>query len=530
LIRLHAFRILSERPAGSNNYDLVATGLSDTSPHVRRAAIEALAKNPGVNAIEATLEILQQTPGDFDTHLYYTGRLAVRNMLRHEPTLNEVAARKWTQEQAGILAGVMVDVPLPASASFLAEFMMNDKLEEERIPPAYTQIARFISEDRLPDIAKRAFDNKIDVNLRGLVYNGLHNGLTQRTGHTGFDVLAPYAPAIAADIFKKYPATDTADVEEKYVQQRTAIDIAGDFKVAALQPELKQFIDEGPSIGWGMRQAALRSLLKINAANISIGLHILQHDSIREYQRRQLAVMAEFPGKTLTDALAKFTPVPAELQEAFVVALAGSPQGKDLVLKKVSAGELGARSLAGNRAREVLLSQATPQQRKQFEALTADLAPISEALQALIDQRLSAFNSMDHANLSLDSGRMVFEQNCGVCHKIGGQLGVGPQLDGIGSTGPYGLIEKIIDPNRNISKAFRNYSISLKDGTLKTGLYRRDEGAARVYADITGKEFSVQKSDIAEEKLSKFTLMPDSFSSSIEEHDFYQLVNYLLTL
>jgi len=50
-----------------------------------------------------------------------------------------------------------------------------------------------------------------------------------------------------------------------------------------------------------------------------------------------------------------------------------------------------------------------------------------------------------------------------------------------------GLVEKILDPNRNISKAFQNYTIKLKDGTVKSGLFRRDEGQSKVFADITGK-------------------------------------------
>ncbi|MEJ0030470.1 MAG: c-type cytochrome [Bacteroidota bacterium] len=130
----------------------------------------------------------------------------------------------------------------------------------------------------------------------------------------------------------------------------------------------------------------------------------------------------------------------------------------------------------------------------------------------------------------MDSGAIVFTQNCGVCHKLGGQLGVGPQLDGIGKTGARGLVEKILDPNRNISKAFQNYTIKLKDGTVKSGLFRRDEGKSKVFADITGKEFTIANGDIAEQKLSKFTLMPDSFESTISEKDFNLLVNYLLSL
>jgi putative heme-binding domain-containing protein len=178
----------------------------------------------------------------------------------------------------------------------------------------------------------------------------------------------------------------------------------------------------------------------------------------------------------------------------------------------------------------LILSNASPKQQHAFKALTANLPPISQEKQAVIDKRFASFETLDKKNLSLDSGALVFQQNCGVCHKLGGQLGVGPQLDGIGKTGARGLVEKILDPNRNISKAFENYTVKLKDGTIKSGLFRRDEGKSKVFADLTGKEFTVATSDIAEQKLSRYTLMPDSFESTINEKDFNLLVNYLLSL
>jgi putative heme-binding domain-containing protein len=103
-------------------------------------------------------------------------------------------------------------------------------------------------------------------------------------------------------------------------------------------------------------------------------------------------------------------------------------------------------------------------------------------------------------------------------------------LDGIGKTGARGLMEKILDPNRNVSRAFRNYTITLKDGTVRSGLLRREEGQTKVYADVTGKEFSVQNKDIAEQKLSNYTLMPDAFGETIPENEFHELIGYLLTL
>jgi hypothetical protein len=35
-------------------------------------------------------------------------------------------------------------------------------------------------------------------------------------------------------------------------------------------------------------------------------------------------------------------------------------------------------------------------------------------------------------------------------------------LDAVGNWGPTALIEKVLDPNRNVSESFRNYTIKLR--------------------------------------------------------------------
>ena len=49
-----------------------------------------------------------------------------------------------------------------------------------------------------------------------------------------------------------------------------------------------------------------------------------------------------------------------------------------------------------------------------------------------------------------------------------------------------------------------------------------------VFADITGREFSVAKKDIAEQTPSKLTLMPDNFKETLSQKDFNALVHFLL--
>jgi putative heme-binding domain-containing protein len=344
-------------------------------------------------------------------------------------------------------------------------------------------------------------------------------------------LFAKYAPLLAADLFRKYPATDMTESDTKWNGQLTAMTIAGDYKLKTLEGDLKSFIDQGSKIGMNIRTAALRALLKIDLEKYSaLGGDIIKNDPEVEFRRRVVATMAEFPGKTLNKVLDGVSSAPMSVQQEIVLALAGSSEGKDIIFRKVKAGQIVPRTLVQARTQELILMNASRKQQDEFNSLTADLPAISEEKQKVINERLASFESMDRKKMSLDSGAMVFQQNCSVCHKLNGQMGVAPQLDGIGKTGARGLIEKILDPNRNISKAFQNYTIKLKDGSMKSGLLRRDEGSSKVYADITGKEFTIAKSDIAEEAPSKFTLMPDSFESTIPEKDLYQLVNYLLNL
>jgi putative heme-binding domain-containing protein len=129
----------------------------------------------------------------------------------------------------------------------------------------------------------------------------------------------------------------------------------------------------------------------------------------------------------------------------------------------------------------------------------------------------------------LDSGSMVFYANCNACHRKYVMSGIGPQLHGIGKRGAEALAEKILDPNRNISEAFRNFTITLRDGKVLTGLYRREEGAVVIFGDLNGKEFSIPKKNIATQTPSRYTIMPDHFGTTLSQREFNLLVNYLLT-
>ena len=63
-----------------------------------------------------------------------------------------------------------------------------------------------------------------------------------------------------------------------------------------------------------------------------------------------------------------------------------------------------------------------------------------------------------------------------------------------------------------------------------TGLFRREEGEVLIFANAGGQEFTVAKNDVRDRTPSKYTLMPDYFSTTIAKKDFDALVKYLLTI
>jgi putative heme-binding domain-containing protein len=206
--------------------------------------------------------------------------------------------------------------------------------------------------------------------------------------------------------------------------------------------------------------------------------------------------------------------------------LVKSAEGKSELLNHIRKGNAPARILKARNVEENFLSNASPAQKDGFTSLTANLTPISEERQQLISERTTAFKTSDNA---LVAGQKLYEENCSSCHQVNDQGGlIGPQLDGVGNWGIQALATKVLDPNRNISENFRTYNIRLNSGEVKSGLFRREEGQVLVMADQSGNEFTIPKNEISEQIASKITLMPDTFSNTLDQKKFNDLMSYLL--
>jgi hypothetical protein len=188
---------------------LILKATKDSDSHVQRAAIELLMDYPEMSTVEATLSVLNGVP-EHDTHLIYTSRLCLRNVLRHGPLMKEVVLREWNVEDKSRIAGTLVDVASPDAAIFLAKYLEENPMPENKTLLAYQQLIRFIPSAQLESVIKRASEKKNeDLALNTQVFRGIKEGLAQRGGPAHEPIMRPWGAEIAEGLLKKYPADST---------------------------------------------------------------------------------------------------------------------------------------------------------------------------------------------------------------------------------------------------------------------------------------------------------------------------------
>lgn len=340
---------------------------------------------------------------------------------------------------------------------------------------------------------------------------------SSQTGSVGIGQFEPEVVAIP----EKGPSTSSE-------QRITAAEIAGEYHIKSLQPALRSIL-QTKWMDYTVRSAAAGALMNIDPGkNVDVLANVFNDPAELPTLREKLAVaMGQAASPSVYETLKKQLASGARnLQIVIATVLANTSEGIGYLLKAFKDEELGADIATEVAVQERLTSNADPSQQTQMRQLLTAGANEREERQKLIDARIANFKP---ATAFSDAGKVIFVQNCSGCHQIQGSGGlVGPQLDGIGNWGHKALTQKILDPNRNITEAFRTYNITLKNEKTLTGLYRRTEGETIVFADMTGQEFSVVKGDMKEYRASKYTLMPDQFRNIIPEKDFYALLEYLL--
>jgi putative heme-binding domain-containing protein len=118
---------------------------------------------------------------------------------------------------------------------------------------------------------------------------------------------------------------------------------------------------------------------------------------------------------------------------------------------------------------------------------------------------------------------------CATCHRMEGVGGsVGPDLTRVWDTMALDkILESIVDPNKEIKEGFQTYRLATADEQVHTGLKIKEDATEVVIRDANGRDTRVAKDDVDSLAPSKVSLMPDNVVAQITYEQFIDLLAFL---
>ena len=529
LVRVHLLQALAERADWSKETldvaKLVRGLLADPDPFVRRYAVEALGRHPALENVRPIAEVWSHTPPE-DTHLIHTALIALRNQLA-EAGMYAALAKAGIPGADLALRTRMAEASLGIANAESAEFMFatiaGHPGEFPRLADCVHHAARYLPNDRLAALyaaLQEWIGPRSDPRRQRELLVAVHQGLEER----GIKALPAGLHAAAIHLGNHLLESDDKD------QIIQGIELVRDLKIPGTFDRLAAIVNGGKKLS-AARPAAMDACVAIDPVR---SLKLLSDlvgrgsESLVVRQKGAQALATINTEASRAELLRLMAAAPERLTVELGAGLVNSKPGGELLLATIRAGKASPQLLREPGIVNRLRFVGIPNLDDEIKQLTAGLPPGDDRLQTLIKQRRDAYLKLQPKPDPVE-GRKVFQKNCTVCHRIGGDgHKVGPDLDGIGVRGLDRVLEDVLDPSRNVDQMFRVTLLQTTDGRSLSGLVLREEGEVVVLADAQGKEVRIAKSDIEERKTSPLSPMPANMADQVNEHDFYNLMSYLL--
>jgi putative heme-binding domain-containing protein len=153
---------------------------------------------------------------------------------------------------------------------------------------------------------------------------------------------------------------------------------------------------------------------------------------------------------------------------------------------------------------------------------------IGIASNAKRDEVVQRFRSALDIRGDSHRGRIVFEQRCQSCHRVGSNgFAVGPDLAGVRSGGKEKLLVNILDPNREVLPNYFGYIVDTRDGDSYSGLIVNETANSVTVRQPLAVDVVVARSQIAKMQASKLSLMPEGLEEGLTNQDLADLVEFV---
>ena len=183
--------------------------------------------------------------------------------------------------------------------------------------------------------------------------------------------------------------------------------------------------------------------------------------------------------------------------------------------------------------RVAILSSLTPESAlfKKLNATAASPGPVPTLPKPTTADRakvVASYASVSTLKGDAQRGHAFFTQQCAICHRLKNEgKEVGPDLAMVTDKPDDWLLTAIFDPNAAVEPRFQALVVKLKSGTEVSGIVAGETANNLTLRLPGGAEFPVLRADIAEEKPSGRSLMPEGIETALKPQDLADLLVWL---
>jgi putative heme-binding domain-containing protein len=140
-----------------------------------------------------------------------------------------------------------------------------------------------------------------------------------------------------------------------------------------------------------------------------------------------------------------------------------------------------------------------------------------------------AYQSALQLKGDIESGKMIYQQNCALCHQIRGTMGVavGPDLGTVHNWSAGAIMANTLEPNISISSGFDLWALELNNGESIQGIIASETPSAITLRNTGTTDKTINRRDIKSLKALNMSIMPVGLEKQIDQQQMADLLAFL---
>lgn len=290
---------------------------------------------------------------------------------------------------------------------------------------------------------------------------------------------------------------------------------------ARLTDAASQASDAGRPLAERLQAYQVLGHLKLTQAGPLL-LDALTTAQPREIQQVALRTLARYSEQEVAQNLvARWLSLTPHLREEAVNVLLSRAAWHEPLIMALEQGKLAPAQLSvPQRARLLAIKDPKLAERAGQALAKVVLGPRKE----VIDRYQAAMKG----NADPTRGQTVYRRECASCHRLAGEgHDVGPNLETVQHRSPQEILIHVLDPNREISPQFLDYTVKLTDGQVLTGMITAENESGLTLRRGQKLENQLLRGEIEALTSSGKSLMPEGLEQKISPQEMSDLVAYL---